>query len=55
LKITIADDGKGFDLNKVIKGNGLDSMQNRIKQVNGKIEFIPNQPQGTIVIFELKI
>jgi signal transduction histidine kinase len=30
-------------------------MQNRIKQVNGKIEFIPNQPQGTIVIFELKI
>jgi signal transduction histidine kinase len=55
LKITIADDGKGFDLNKITKGNGLDSMQNRIKQVNGKIEFIPNQPQGTIVIFELKI
>ncbi len=55
LQIIIADDGKGFDFDKIIKGNGLDSMQHRIKQLKGKIEFIPNQPKGTIVKFELKV
>ncbi len=55
LQISIADNGKGFDINKIIKGNGLDSMHHRIKQLNGKIEFIKNEPQGTIVKFELKV
>lgn len=54
-QITIKDDGKGFNFDKIVKGNGLDSMQNRIKQLNGKIEFLPNQPKGTIVKFELKV
>ncbi len=55
LQISIADNGKGFDANLIIKGNGLDSMHHRIKQLNGKIEFIQNQPKGTIVKFELKV
>ncbi len=55
LQISIADDGKGFDFDKIIKGNGLDSMQHRINQLKGKIEFIQNQPKGTIVKFELKV
>jgi signal transduction histidine kinase len=55
LQITITDDGKGFDFDTIIKGNGLDSMQNRIKQLQGKIEFLPNRPKGTIVKFELKV
>ena len=55
LQISITDNGKGFDIDKVIKGNGLDSMHQRIKQLNGKIEFIQNQPKGTNVKFEMKV
>jgi signal transduction histidine kinase len=55
LQISIADNGKGFDADLIIKGNGLDSMHHRIKQLNGKIEIIQNQPKGTIVKFELKV
>lgn len=55
LQISIIDNGKGFDSNSVIKGNGLDNMQNRIKKLNGKIEFKQNQPKGTIIKFEMKV
>ena len=55
LQISIADNGKGFDVDKIMKGNGLDSMHHRIKQLNGKIEFTQNIPKGTIVKFELKV
>lgn len=55
LQISIADNGKGFDVDKIMKGNGLDSMHHRIKQLNGKIEFTQNLPKGTIVKFELKV
>jgi signal transduction histidine kinase len=55
LHISIADNGKGFDVDKIMKGNGLDSMHHRIKQLNGKIEFTQNIPKGTIVKFELKV
>lgn len=54
-QITIVDDGKGFDFGNTIKGNGLDSMQNRIKLLNGKIDILPNHPKGTIVKFEMKV
>ena len=53
--IEIADDGKGFDFDKIIKGNGLDSMKNRIEQLHGKIAFLKNNPKGTIVKFEIKV
>jgi len=55
LKVTIVDNGKGFNLNEIIKGNGIESMQNRIKHLNGKLEFIANKPKGTLVNFEIKI
>lgn len=54
-KIKIVDFGKGFDLNSIIKGNGIDSMQNRIKFLNGNLSFQKNIPHGTIVIIEIKI
>jgi signal transduction histidine kinase len=55
LSVCIADNGKGFDLNKINKGNGLDSMNQRINQLNGKIEILPNLPKGSLVKFELKV
>lgn len=53
--IEIADNGKGFDVDQIIKGNGLDSMNKRISQLHGKIAFIKNNPEGTIIKFEIKV
>jgi signal transduction histidine kinase len=55
LTIHIMDDGKGFDFEKINKGNGLDSMNNRISILNGKLQIMPNHPKGTIIKFEIKI
>ncbi|MEI8113841.1 MAG: histidine kinase [Bacteroidia bacterium] len=48
-KISIVDDGKGFDMNSVrIFANGLDNIQNRIEQAGGKY-FITSDPgKGTM-------
>lgn len=54
-KIQIADYGKGFDINAIVKGNGLDSMQNRIKLLKGKLSYHKNLPSGTVVMIEIKI
>lgn len=55
LRVEIIDNGKGFKMNEIIKGNGLESMQQRISVLKGKIEFIENIPKGNIVKFEIKI
>lgn len=55
LKIIIEDDGKGIDFENINKGNGLDTMENRMKQLQGKIQISRRHPQGTMVTYELKI
>lgn len=55
IRVEIIDNGKGLKINEIIKGNGLESMQQRISALKGKIEFIENIPRGTIVKFEIKI
>jgi two-component system, NarL family, sensor histidine kinase LiaS len=49
ITLEISDDGKGFKLNKVKKGVGLRSMQERLEAVGGKLDIqsIPNK--GTLV------
>ncbi|HRG59870.1 MAG TPA: hypothetical protein PK323_13015 [Bacteroidia bacterium] len=54
-KIKIVDFGRGFDENSIIKGNGIDSMQSRIKLLKGNLSFQKNIPNGTVVIIEIKI
>jgi signal transduction histidine kinase len=55
LSLSIADNGRGFKINETIKGNGIDNMTSRIKQLNGKVEFMANKPSGTIIKFEIKL
>ncbi|WP_422107584.1 tetratricopeptide repeat-containing sensor histidine kinase [Winogradskyella sp.] len=45
----ISDNGKGFDLNKTKRGNGLSNMEKRTTEINGnlKIESVLNE--GTII------
>jgi ligand-binding sensor domain-containing protein/two-component sensor histidine kinase len=54
LKITIRDDGNGFDANSALEGNGLTNMQHRAALMKAKfnLESIPGK--GTIVELEFK-
>ena len=47
LVIQIKDNGKGFDLAKVKKGNGLKNMKSRAKKLNAKLEISSQVDVGT--------
>jgi signal transduction histidine kinase len=54
LTLTIEDNGKGFDVDKDIKGLGLASIRNRLKVMNGYIDIHSRQGQGTSVHIEFE-
>ena len=41
--ITIKDNGKGFDIATIEKGNGLKNMQKRIEEIKGKFDLESNE------------
>jgi NarL family two-component system sensor histidine kinase LiaS len=45
--LEIEDDGMGFDVEKIARGVGLDSMQERLAAVNGRLEVASWKPKGT--------
>jgi ligand-binding sensor domain-containing protein/two-component sensor histidine kinase len=47
LELTIADDGKGFEIAKASEGNGLDNMRNRAKRLGGELKIASQPGQGT--------
>ena len=51
LKFTISDDGQGFDITTVEKGNGFLNMQKRIQEIGGKFEIESFLNQGTKISF----
>lgn len=48
IKIEIKDNGKGFDLDTVDFGNGLNNMKKRIEEIGGKINITPSS-KGTVI------
>ena len=49
IQLSIKDDGKGFDVNKVrLFANGLKNMQNRIQQVGGSYSISSEPGKGTL-------
>jgi two-component sensor histidine kinase len=49
-EVTIQDNGKGFDINKVNgNGNGLINLKQRAKDICGEISIVSNPSDGTIV------
>ena len=56
IQIVYSDNGKGFDVNKVMsegKGMGLFNMQNRIKHIGGDFKIVSNQNIGTDITISL--
>lgn len=50
--LIITDDGVGFDLVKVKKGSGLLNMQNRAKNLSGKLKIDSKINEGTTISLE---
>lgn len=55
LSITVEDDGKGFDINKIAnsKGNGMDNIKYRVQYFNGTLDIVTAPGSGTSVNIEL--
>ena len=48
IKIVIKDNGKGFDMETIDFGNGLNNMKKRIEEIDGKIN-ISSDSKGTVI------
>jgi len=53
--LIIEDNGIGFDAKKVAKGIGLDSMQERLIVVSGKVDVVSERSKGTRVIAKVRV
>lgn len=48
--LAIEDNGTGFDSEKIVKGVGLDSMQERLAAMNGKLGISSQEAKGTRIV-----
>lgn len=55
LLLEIKDSGKGFEPDEETSGNGLISLRNRAKQMNGRLEINSKKSLGTTIILIAKI
>ena len=53
LTLMLEDDGKGFDTEKAKSGMGMQNIENRVAQIDGKLDFDSLIGQGTTVIIEV--
>jgi two-component system sensor histidine kinase UhpB len=49
IQMKISDDGTGFDLNTVRRGNGIANLQNRAKEVGGTTTLVSSLGEGTTI------
>ncbi|WP_421889805.1 PAS domain S-box protein [Marinoscillum sp.] len=55
ITLKIRDNGKGFDMNKGVRGNGLRNMEQRVKKCNGLIHIDSKINEGTFIDIKLPI
>ncbi len=55
LSIVLKDNGSGFDIQTIKKGNGLNNMQVRAARLNGKLYVDSRTGKGTIITLNFKI
>ena len=49
LKMEISDNGKGFDIDKTKRGNGLNNLEKRAKEIGGQIDIKSELGKGTCI------
>ncbi len=55
VKLTIEDNGRGFDVERVARGVGLDSMRERLETVGGKLEISSPKTNGVRMIAAVRV
>ena len=55
LRLTVADNGEGFDTAHLVEGNGLRNMKRRVEATGGTMELNANAGSGTTVVFRVPI
>lgn len=55
LRVSIQDDGRGFDQAQVTGGNGLRNMKHRIETLGGTFDILPGEKSGTTLIFVISL
>ncbi|HLO46387.1 MAG TPA: tetratricopeptide repeat protein [Leadbetterella sp.] len=53
IKLTVADNGKGFDQNVITQRNGLKNMKHRAESLGAKFEIKSKMDEGTIIFLKL--
>jgi signal transduction histidine kinase len=53
-RITIKDNGKGFNEEEILSGNGINNLKKRAKEINGEIEITSQEQSGTAVVLCFK-
>lgn len=55
LKISIRDDGCGFNSSESVGGWGLDSMKERAEELGGEMELISQEEKGTTITLKIRL
>lgn len=55
LHIMLVDNGNGFNIEEVVKGNGLNNMRNRAKRLNGKLYIDSTPGKGTAINLHFRL
>ncbi|WP_456438234.1 tetratricopeptide repeat-containing sensor histidine kinase [Psychroserpens sp.] len=53
IKVDITDDGKGFDLNSTLMGNGINNIKKRAHEIKGEVEILSQVNKGTTIIITI--
>jgi len=55
LRMTVTDNGKGFDIKQLERVNGLDNMRKRANDLQGKVEIFSEPGKGTTITLQCPI
>ncbi len=55
VKVIVADNGRGFDVNQKVRGMGLRSIRDRVGTIRGSLEIQSEPGQGTRVLIQLPV
>jgi len=52
-RLTVADDGRGFDVAAIVPGHGLASMRARAEALGGQLSIESRAGQGTTIVLRI--